>query len=449
MRFYFGLIIAALGFAAVSGAAMAWDGSYMLFKILDLQSPVPAHGRLVNVPFHWMVLLANRFTSDLSILQTVFALVYAAIPFMALALSWWVVRGYAEPLFIWVALGVGFGTLPGQLGFVNEALFAILLFWPIMLAILLRIPTRHAPTIFLLLIFLFFTHPISIILFTLAAGCAFVMVFHSQYRRIWMLMCGFGLSAMAILKSSMFLIFPSPYEMSVLSMDVLKTHYTISVSGLPLIAVICVWFAASMIFITPLLRRFQSYKYITIMHWLELISLITAGALLAIWARDPSLWRYATGFRLFAFFSSLPFMLLAALESVIYHDNFSYMRKSVWSHRLNTIQIIGVCFLLVLSIQSTAWFNLTKILRETITHSEDNCISASSMGWLPYTPLYGWTTSYAILLQGKAPRKLVLDGDGCTEASFFHAVRIAPWDLRSRSGGWFDLHFSGLPPTQE
>jgi hypothetical protein len=55
MRFYFGLIIAALGFAAVSGAAMAWDGSYMLFKILDLQSPVPAHGRLVNVPFHWMV----------------------------------------------------------------------------------------------------------------------------------------------------------------------------------------------------------------------------------------------------------------------------------------------------------------------------------------------------------------------------------------------------------
>jgi hypothetical protein len=132
MRLYFGLIIVALGFAAVSGAAMAWDGSYFLFKILDLQAPVPPHGHLVNIPLHGLVLLVNRFTSDLSLLQTVFGLVYAAIPFIALTLSWWVVRGYAEPLFIWVVLGVGFGTLPGQLCFVSEALFAILLFWPIM-----------------------------------------------------------------------------------------------------------------------------------------------------------------------------------------------------------------------------------------------------------------------------------------------------------------------------
>jgi hypothetical protein len=120
MRLYFGLIIAALGFAAVSGATMSWDVSYILFKILDLQSPFLPHGRLVNIPLHWIVLLVNRFTSDLSVLQTVFGLVYAAIPFMALALSWWVVRGYAEPLFIWVALGVGFGTLPGQLCFACE-----------------------------------------------------------------------------------------------------------------------------------------------------------------------------------------------------------------------------------------------------------------------------------------------------------------------------------------
>jgi hypothetical protein len=37
-------------------------------------------------------------------------------------------RRAALPLFIWVALGVGFGTLPGQLCFACEALFAILLF---------------------------------------------------------------------------------------------------------------------------------------------------------------------------------------------------------------------------------------------------------------------------------------------------------------------------------
>jgi hypothetical protein len=450
MRLYFGLIIAALGFAAVSGATMSWDVSYILFKILDLQSPFLPHGRLINIPFHWVVLLVNRFTSDLTVLQTVFGLVYATIPFMALALSWWVVRGYAEPLFVWVALGVGFGTLPGQLCFACEALFAILLVWPIMLAILAKIPIRHAPIIFLLVIAIFFTHPVSIMLFALAAGCAFGMAFRSQRRRTWMLMWGFGLSTMAVLKSLMFLVFSSAYEVSLLSMDVLKFHFAISVSGIPLMAVISAWFAASMIFIEPLLSRSKNYKYVSMIHWLELIGLITTGALLIFWARDPALWMYATSFRLWALLSSLPFMLLAALEALIYHDDFSYMRKSTWSHRVNTIQIIGLCFLLVLSIQSTVWFNLTKILRETITHSEDNCISLSSMGWPTQTLLHNLTTpSYSILLQGRAPRKLVLAGDGCTEASFSHAVHIAPWELRSRSGGWFDLHLSGLPPAQK
>src|SRR5918996_5328954 len=105
MRLYFGLMIVPLIFAAVSGAAMSWDGSYVLFKILDLQSPFPAHGRFVNIPLHWIVLLASRLTSDLTILQMVFGLVYASIPFLALVISWWVVRGHAETLFIWAALG--------------------------------------------------------------------------------------------------------------------------------------------------------------------------------------------------------------------------------------------------------------------------------------------------------------------------------------------------------
>jgi len=449
MRLYFGLIIAALGFAAVSGAAMAWDGSYILFKILDLQSPFLPHDRLVNIPLHGLVLLVNRFTNDLNILQTVFGLAYASIPLVALALSWWVVRGHAEPLFIWVALGIGFGTLPGQLCFACEALFAILLFWPILLAILIRIRTRHAPIIFLLVISIFFTHPIAIILFVLAACCSFVMVFRSHDGRMWMSMWVFGFIAMAILKLSAFVIFPSPYEVSLLSRAALKFHFAISASGLPLVAVICTWFAASMIFLSSLSRRSNNLKYSFIIKSLVVTSILAAGSLLVIWARDPNLWRYATSFRLWALPSSLPFMLFAVLEAISHREGMSYTKKYEWNHRLNIIQMISVCFLLVLSIQSTAWFNLTKILRETIDQSEDNCLSESSMGWLTHTPLHGWTPSYAILLQGRAPRKLVLAGNGCTEASFSQSVRIAPWDLRSRSEGWFDLHHSGLPPTQK
>jgi hypothetical protein len=64
MGLYFGLIIVALGFAAVSGAAMAWDGSHFLFKTLDLQAPVPPHGCLVNIPLHWLVLVGCPLSFD-------------------------------------------------------------------------------------------------------------------------------------------------------------------------------------------------------------------------------------------------------------------------------------------------------------------------------------------------------------------------------------------------
>jgi hypothetical protein len=225
VRIYFALIGAALGFATVSGAAMAWDGSYILFKILDLQSPIPAHNRFVNIPFHWTVLLASRLTSDLTILQMVFGFIYALIPFVALALSWWIVRDQAEVLFIWAALGIGLGTLPGQFCFICEATYVIFLFWPIILAILTRMRKHQVPVILLLVMAAFFTHFVSSILFALSAIIAFAIGLRSRDNRSWMWIWAFALSAMAVLKLLTFWIFPSSYEMSMLSMDILRSFF--------------------------------------------------------------------------------------------------------------------------------------------------------------------------------------------------------------------------------
>src|ERR671930_1145868 len=183
MRLYFGLTIVALGFMAVYGRAVSWDGSYVLFKVLDLQSPyVLAHTRLINIPLLWMVLFINRFTSDSSILQIVYGLVYAVIPFVALAISCWVVRGYAQALFLWAALGVGLGTLPGQFCLVCEAISAISLFWPIILAILIRIRRHQVPVIVLFAIVIFFTHPVAIMLFAFGVILAFAIGIRSRDR---------------------------------------------------------------------------------------------------------------------------------------------------------------------------------------------------------------------------------------------------------------------------
>jgi hypothetical protein len=254
---------------------------------------------------------------------------------------------------------------------------------------------------------------------------------------------------MTLLKSLTFLFSKSSYEISQLSIDVLKFYFDVSVAGLPLLSMICTYLAAVMICTSSLRGRSISYKLSTIVHVIVILSLITAGGVLVFWARDPSLWKYAIAFRLWALIFSLPLTLLATFDALIHHNDSSNSKQNEWNRRLKIVQVIGVVFLLVLSVQSTAWFNLTQILRETITQSADGCIPLSSIGWLTHTPLHNWTTpTYAILLQGRAPQKLVLDGDGCTEASFSQAVRIAPWDLRSRTGGWFDLHLSGISSIQ-
>ncbi len=48
MRCFFTAIAAALLLAALSGVALAWDGSYFLFSTLDLQSPFLVYGRLAH-----------------------------------------------------------------------------------------------------------------------------------------------------------------------------------------------------------------------------------------------------------------------------------------------------------------------------------------------------------------------------------------------------------------
>jgi hypothetical protein len=308
---------------------------------------------------------------------------------------------------------------------------------------------HQVPVILLLVIAAFFTHFVSSILFALSAVLAFAIGLRFRNDRRWMWTWAFGLSAMAVLKLLTLWVFPSAYEMSILSMGVLKWYFGISVAGLPLLAMICAWLSAVMIFLSGLRVTLSKHKFSSIIQSIELIGLMTAGGVLVIWARDPYLWKHADGFRIWALLSSFPFIILAALEALIHQPNYSCDKHINFDHRIKITQITGIIFLLVLSVQSTSWFNLTNSLRETIAQSENNCISGLSIDLLARPPLNGWSTSYSILLQGRAPQKLVLYGDGCIDANFSEAVRIAPWDLRSRTGGWFDLRLSGLSPGQE
>jgi len=263
-----------------------------------------------------------------------------------------------------------------------------------------------------------------------------------ERRSLWLL--GLGLCALSAIRVAMFVIWKSPWEVSELSPQIKMEQFRGSVLGLPLLSLACVYLAACMAFISPLVSTPSRRKLTLLLSAVELASLITAGGLLLIWAKDPHLWWRAYNFRAWALFASLPFILMAALEGLA-KGRTQASRPTTsptigWPHRLRTMQIVAVIFLLVISVQSTVWANLTARLRETALHGLEVCRPTSSIGWQVATPLDTWATpTYVIILQGRTAKKLVLDGDACGASDFPENIRIAPWYVRSSKEGWFDL----------
>jgi hypothetical protein len=98
-----------------------------------------------------------------------------------------------------------------------------------------------------------------------------------------------GLSAVAAVKAWAFWWVPSEYERGQASLSILRFHFDVAVAGLPLLAVLCAWFAGAMIFVGPLLRRAQGRQWALCSYAIAWASLATAGGILVLWARDPQL----------------------------------------------------------------------------------------------------------------------------------------------------------------
>jgi hypothetical protein len=459
MRSYFVLIIVALLTAATAGAGLAWDGAYTLFNILDTQSPKVAYGRFTQLPLHWVVVQVSQVTSDLAVLRTTFGIVYAAYTLLALAASWWIVRKRQDgaPLFVWAALGIGVGTLPGQICAVCQSTMSVQLFYPILLAVLIRIPRRTIPVIILLAAGIFFSHPMASALFALAGAVAFLIGwrYRDERRRMWLSALAFvGLCAFALLR---FILFRSSYEAGELSLQVLKARFYESLAGLPIVALAFACIAGLLILTAPYLARPVLLRGRRLD--LAFASLIVAGVLMIVWASDPRRWSQEVDFREWALFISLPFILMAVFDALTTKQSPQLEPSSavqrgpgigVFSatdrvRRTHVIQLTGLIFFVVVSIQSLTWLSLTNRLSEELRASPTACVSADSLTWVQGTPLEHWAlTAYSLVIQGRSPAKVAMAGNGCSDESFLPGLVVAQfgpgdWNLRDWRQGWFDL----------
>lgn len=444
MKIYFSLVSLALAAVALSGAALSWDGSYYLFELLDQQEPFIAHNRLVALPFQMLVLLAGNYTNDVSILKMVFGLAYALIPILSMAAAWWIVRNNARPLFVWAVLGIGLGTLPGLLPLFSEAIMVVQLFWPILLAILVPPRLSHIPVVVLFALLAFFTHPTVIMLFGFAAFLAFITGWRYKEQRWqkWGWMAGLLLlMAIAIVR---FMVLKDSYETDRISLDVIGETFATSLAGFPLLSLICAWLAAVLVFVATFIKQPSRRVTLLAVYAAELGLILTAGILLVIRSTVPRLWMGELDYRTWVIVCSLPFMLICAFEALYRTPAMLRAAADDWAHRLRTVQVIGIVFLLVLAVQSMTWYSLTRQLDITLQDSPLTCIPASSIDWIIPTPMNHWsTTTYSILLQGRVPKKIILADGDCTKVSSQEGLHVVPWDERKWSGGWFDFRLLG------
>lgn len=434
---FFACAVAGALVAAWGGGVLAWDGAYYLFKALDDQAPFNPLGRRINVLLQAPLLWASAGgVDDLSILRRVFALPYALVPVVGLSLSWLVVRRRRPALFVWPALAVGLGLLPGLFFYTSEGPMIGSLAWPLLLGVLLGVPRPGALGLGGLVVVLWVTHPLFVVFATLSAGVALLRARLERSERLWLLPVAVGLLALAALKAFVPL---SGYEAESLSLQRLRDAFEVAVRGWPLVSLAGTLAAAALTLAQPWLEPAMGPRLSASTRYAPAALAVAAGVALVPWARNPYLWAHALDYRFWVGPITLGFMGAACLEWLTRRAASS--GAALLSSRMATVAAVGAAMLLVLALQTRAWGQQVATLSASLAERGERCVELASLPVIGGSPLNHWgTTSLSLVLQGRQPERVVMEvPEGCAALATRAGVRLGEWETRPFGAGWFSL----------
>lgn len=412
-----GLIILGLAIALFSDAALTWDGAYYLFMTLHANVPFVVHDRLIDLPLQWPVLLVNRFTDSLTALRAVFGLIQVITPLVAIAASWWVVGKDRAGLILWPVLGICIGTLPGQIDFISGSLRATQLFWPILLAILIGLPSRTVALTSLTALIIVFTHPVAIPLFATGALAAGLIAYFQPEARGRLLQVAGCFAFATVLRFGM--VRPG-YDSEAMTWEAQQFQWEYAVFGLPMAVLVGAAFSACASLVTPRVPRYY--------HYIPLLGVGFAGLALVVWASDSSRWRPALDYRGPALIITLVFMGFATIDTVLNQRYLAAHAGQVSAPRLRTVQAAALVFAVVISIQSIDWHSEIEEMRTAMAESDGACVSTNDIPGFRNSALATWSTpSLSLLYQDWSPNRIVLPPEGCAIASENGTIPLVPW----------------------
>ncbi len=446
VRFFFAVLAAGLLAAAAAGAALSYDGSYLLYRMLEGRWFWIEHGRLTHALSQVVPLAASFFTHNLPVLSFLLSLGYVCIPWLALALAWRLVKDRDPKLFVWAALGAALAALPGLFCLVSDTMLVEQLAWPLFLGALIGIPRRLIPPVLLASVVIATSHPVGFVLFGVASALSWVASRLDPGGRTGHRRWAGGFLAMSVMTLIRVAVGVDAYEKRTFSFESFDATWAPSVLGGPIRLIALSWIAGLLMFAERILARRGSLRPASL-AWVRragLTCLLLSGAVMVVWASNPRAWAGAIGFRLYLGFATAPFILAALLERMESWRE-TTLRSGVRfqpSSRGAYLNAIAVVCAAVLATQSWSWWSMTTRLQRTLRQETHNCVSFDSpaMAWAAHTALSHWSIStYSLMVQGDRPAAVVLPDSLCGAVDLRKGLYLTPWYTGTWNTQWFNM----------
>ena len=425
-------VLSALIASAIVNLQLFQDGGSYLFEILQINSAAIRHNRisvvLIQLPTIFFIKLVRRFPGgideNLSIIRLVFSLSYSLMPFLALLLSWLVVRRRNESLFIWAALVILFINLVNFSG-VSELLISIQLCCPLMLASVLIPKSRFFWVLTAILLpFIFFMHPLAAVLFiTMAVGNFYVGYKRPEIRSAaWR--TAVILATAGIFKLILDVYSLSNYESSFLEKKGMNEYILDTSIENKILLIVSLILGAGILLskhnvrVKSIISPQRSYLFLT--------GLAAIACLLLVFQYSYQEFPLKTGLSMVA---SLAVLLMMAFDSV----EKTTASESVQRFRLVTV--LAILFSLVVVSKAFLWQLSIQKMRQSMSLSESPCLELSSENfkWLnsnPYKIINTWALpSLALIEQNTTPRKLLLEQGSCKMYYESGSIKFDEWSI--------------------
>jgi hypothetical protein len=471
-----GILTATAVWACWCGAPLIYDGAYQFAFTLIWQKPyvylTRFHTWLLWYPLVW---LSHR-TENLTALTFAYGLPFLLAPLVGLLGSWWMVRRHAPWMMIWAAFGILAGPLPGQIFVINDSIFQQHLFWPMFMGLLAPGRRTWPQRVFLGGIVLFqFVHQIGIVLLGGLAFCLLVLLLlersDQETSRRTLVRLAFVLGLVGLMGFKIWLTSAPHRHLPGIAYDfgqwydsyaaeqatwyVARDMWIKGVKGFPICGMCCMYAAAALVCLRGFVTR---ARLASALGAAAMVCAIGGGTVWLMWASKDYRWSAALEFRRWVVPLTLPFYFFAFVEACRVASARKAGRRRAdadvvddagpaWRLRVGVSFLLAGVFAAVIGLQSVTFASLTRHLMSDLADQRELIVPVARKpikAWIQTTPMAHWATPcYAMVLQGKTPHKLLLEGEADPRWLFAEkpVVPLA-WfvqvDPKPGPQGWYD-----------